>query len=355
MQPSLFTLYREKVAISYFYTFVFNNVIAFFLSGIGFSTSLTTGLIFSHCIGFSICTLILIAYRFIRDKSTLAQIAIIILAILNGALFGFLLASLICDKPLPIAMNDNFTKLLQTLYISLICGLILSYFLIQRSKVKAAEKQMQHERLVRISAEKKTLEARLRMLQAQIEPHFLFNTLSNIISLMDHDHQRAKDMLMDLNSFLRASLAASRQGATTIGREMKLMGFYLNLFKVRMSERLDYSIDVQDHILDATLPPMLIQPLVENAIKHGLEPKLEGGRIDIHATLANGNLRIEIRDTGNGFQSDNRAGFGLSNIVERLESMYDKNARLLFKNNHPTGLIAILEVPYDPNKSHHSR
>lgn len=349
MHPNLFAINREKVTTSYFYTIVFNNVIAFFLSGIGFSESLTTGLVFSHCIGISICTLILMTQRLIRNRSTLTQLVVIILAIFNGALFGFLVASLICGKPIPLNLNDSFSKLLQTLYISLMCGVILTFIIIQRSKIAAAENQMQRERMVRIRAEKKTVESRLRMLQAQIEPHFLFNTLTNIISLMDQDTQRAKDMLMDLNSYLRASLTASRQASTTVGREIQLVRFYLSLFKVRMSERLNYSINVQDDILEAAIPPMLIQPLVENAIKHGLDPKIDGGKIDIHAALVNGNIRIEIRDTGNGFNSDYREGFGLSNIVERLESLYDKKARLLFKQNHPEGLIAILELPHEKN------
>jgi sensor histidine kinase YesM len=138
---------------------------------------------------------------------------------------------------------------------------------------------MAREQVRTISTEKQLVEAQMRLLQAQIEPHFLFNTLANVVSLIEPAPQKATLMLEHFIAYLRASLAASRATQGTVAQEAKLLRDYLALLKIRMGDRLQYTIEVDPSLDTAPLAPMLLQPVVENAIKHGLEPKIEGGRL----------------------------------------------------------------------------
>ena len=136
------------------------------------------------------------------------------------------------------------------------------------------------------SAGRLLAEAQLRALQAQIEPHFLYNTLANVVSLIDTQPARARHMLERFIDYLRASLAASRQERATLGAEAEMIGAYLDVLGVRMGERLRYRIEMPDVLRASPIAPMLLQPLVENAISHGLEPKVEGGEIVLRAACA---------------------------------------------------------------------
>jgi LytS/YehU family sensor histidine kinase len=192
------------------------------------------------------------------------------------------------------------------------------------------------------------------LLQAQIEPHFLFNTLSNILSLLDSDLEKGKSMLTDLIQYLRTTLSKTRNDTTTIDGEMEIIRAYLNIFKIRMGDRLQYHIDIPDNIKDIPFQPMLIQPLVENSIRHGLEPEIQGGEIWIRGTPDGDILRIEITDTGAGLYENSHPGMGIENIRERLKSLYGDKGRLILKENQPSGVKAILEVPYEPDQGYHS-
>lgn len=122
---------------------------------------------------------------------------------------------------------------------------------------------------------------------------------------------------------------------------------YLNIFKIRMGERLAFSIDVPEALRAILFPPMLIQPLVENAVQHGLEPRIEGGEISISASALPGRIRIDVADSGLGFHEGSHWGVGLTNIKERLDTLYDGKARLTLEENRPNGLLATIEVPHD--------
>jgi LytS/YehU family sensor histidine kinase len=154
-------------------------------------------------------------------------------------------------------------------------------------------------------------------------------------------------MLLDFTRYLRTSLVKSRGQHTTLGHELEMIGAYLNIFKVRMADRLKFSLKLPDHLKDVAFPPMLLQPLVENAIKHGLEPKVEGGEIRVEAEEENGLLRLAVVDTGMGIHGDYHSGLGLDNVRERLESLYDHRARFILEENQPCGVRAILEVPHE--------
>ncbi len=235
--------------------------------------------------------------------------------------------------------------LTSTAVISVLISALLARIYIGRARQAEAEAERQRE-LARIELlEKQALVSNLRMLQAQIEPHFLFNTLANVVSLIDAAPTQAKQMLEDFIAYLRASLSATRAEQLTLRQEMELIRAYLRLLELRMDARLRWRIDIPDALLDMPFPPMLLQPLVENAIRHGLEPNISGGRIDITATQNAGTLRIYISDTGLGLGATVREGVGLSNVRERLTSLFGAAGRLTLADNVPNGTQAIIETP----------
>jgi signal transduction histidine kinase len=198
-------------------------------------------------------------------------------------------------------------------------------------------------------------EARLRTLQAQIEPHFLYNTLANVVSLIGSEPGRAKHMLERLIDFLRASLSASRAEQATLGAELDLAAAYLDLLAVRMGARLRWRIEADEACRALPIAPMLIQPLVENAVMHGVEPKVDGGEIVVRAASAGGVLRIEVSDDGVGLGSGAPrpgGGVGLSNLRERLRSLHGRQdrlpgAQLQLLENQPAGVTSRLLLPLD--------
>ncbi|MCA1786556.1 MAG: histidine kinase, partial [Desulfobacteraceae bacterium] len=200
----------------------------------------------------------------------------------------------------------------------LVFGVPITYFFMARERLAASEQQIREEKIRRLKMEKEAAMTSLRLLQAQIEPHFLFNTLSNILSLMDTDVDRARQMLMDLNEYLRISLDRTRQEMVTLSRELDLVRRYLNIFKIRMGSRLHFEITDLTGMPDLPFPPLVVQPLVENALKYGLEPKVDGGKITIDCRLAGRDLVISVSDTGMGLDDTGaRAGVGLNNVSRR--------------------------------------
>jgi hypothetical protein len=198
---------------------------------------------------------------------------------------------------------------------------------------------------------RQVVEARMAAMQAQVEPHFLFNTLASIDHLIETDPARASQMQKNLIALLRASMPSMRDaspGAHNLGREMAVIRPYLEILKVRMEDRLQTHIDVPDGLLSAEFPSMMIQSLVENAIKHGLEPKAEGGKLEVSAQIVHGMLAVTVADTGLGFGRAATAGtgVGLANIRERLKLLYGDRASMVVADNVPSGTVVTLAVPY---------
>ncbi|MBV8271535.1 MAG: histidine kinase [Cupriavidus sp.] len=203
---------------------------------------------------------------------------------------------------------------------------------------------MAREQVRTISTEKQLVEAQMRLLQAQIEPHFLFNTLANVVSLIEPAPHKATLMLEHFIAYLRASLAASRSTQGTVAQEAKLLRDYLALIKIRMGDRLQYAIEVDPSLDAAPLAPMLLQPVVENAIKHGLEPKIEGGHLRVGLERRGPRMLATIEDDGMGFRPKAGAGVGLSNLRERLAVLYDGDAHVRIEERSP-GTAVLIEIP----------
>ncbi len=261
-----------------------------------------------------------------------------------GVAVGFSFASLLFGWGLAAWLKDPGT-VLQILVVSLVVSIVLTVIFSWRERDARAEMTLAHERERAERREREAVLANLRALQAQIEPHFLFNTLANVVSLVDADPAKAKRMLESFNRFLRASLAATRTESTTLGAEGELLAAYLDVLQVRMGARLRYAIDVPVDLHAFAMPPMLLQPVAENAIVHGLEPSVAGGEVAIRARREAHGVAIEISDTGAGFGAATRGGTGLTNLRDRLRALYGERASLTIGERPGGGALVTMRVP----------
>ena len=207
--------------------------------------------------------------------------------------------------------------------ITLLAGLAGSYWFYTRNKSEYLLGRMRE-------AERHAQEARLKMLETQLEPHMLFNTLANLRALIGVDPPRAQQMLDHMIAYLRATLDASRATTHPLESEFERLRDYLELMKIRMGPRLHYTLDLPPELATVRVPTLVLQPLVENAIQHGLEPKVQGGRIEVRARREGARLLVEVNDTGvgNGSGPSTGKGFGLAQIRDRLRSLHGDGASL---------------------------
>lgn len=194
--------------------------------------------------------------------------------------------------------------------------------------------------------EKELTVAKLNLLHAQVEPHFLYNTLASAQYLTRSDPARADEMLGHLIQYLRHSLPRTEDSLSTLGEELERALAYLEILRIRMGSRLSLQIDVPENLRATPLPPMMLQTLVENAIKHGLEPRSGGGMVWILARRDGANVAVTVADDGEGFGSQpGGTGIGLKNVRERLRLLYDNDASLAVVANFPNGVAATITVP----------
>lgn len=217
---------------------------------------------------------------------------------------------------------------------------------------KRAEGQAEAAHIVaeRATLQRQISEAKMQVMQAQVEPHFLFNTLASVEYLIETDPPRASAMQRRLIQYLRAVLPQMRDNtvATTLGREADMVRAYLDLLKMRMEERLQIDFSIPTGLRSAAFPPMMLQSLVENAIKHGLERMAEGGTLTVFGEIIDNRLRVTVSDTGLGFgvTPSDGTGLGLQSIRQRLLLLYQGQAALEIAPNQPCGVRASIEVPY---------
>ncbi len=271
--------------------------------------------------------------------------ACLVIAIININLSADFSSINLSFDHLPLSTEAE-SAVLTVILTSLSYVVIVSWIYFMEEKQFITETEIIAEQNRKTQTEKRTTETYLKLLQAQIEPHFLFNTLTSILSLSDTDLNKAKIMHKNFMQYLNTALGKTRQCVTTVGQEIELIKSYLDIFKVRMGDRLHYSIEAEDGVKNLPFPSMLIQPIVENAIKHGLEPKIEGGEIKIKVTAHKENILCwQIEDTGLGMYEKSNPGTGLSNIIERIEMLYDGKGVLKLTENKPSGVKVIMEVP----------
>lgn len=215
-----------------------------------------------------------------------------------------------------------------------------------RQKDALARHQALEFALERSELERQAVDARLHLLQAQVAPHFLFNTLANVQALVDSGSSQASSVLGSLISYLRAAVPRLGEADTDLGQELELARAYLQLMQMRMPDRLQFGIDIDGRLLALRCPPLSLLSLVENAVRHGIDPSEVGGRIDIEVRRVDDRCRLRVRDTGIGLQPDSRGlGTGLSTLRERLRLAFGDAASLRLSAVEPHGLCADIELP----------
>jgi sensor histidine kinase YesM len=303
-------------------------------------------LLVSNCIGFSIHGLMGGVFGWMmsrgfgkRPRWQRAAVAIVLMVL--GIFIGYTIAFAILGRNFA-ALLTSYPRFAFSMLLIGLLGCVL-WILIMDGQTRRIRAQAEE---ARYNAERQRLAAQanaseLRALQAQIEPHFLFNTLANVLALIDYEPQTAKLMLDAFIQHLRMSLDISRKSHATLGTELELVTTYLKLLEIRMGRRLRYEIDCVDDLKQAQLAPLLLQPLVENAVKYGLEPKLEGGCVTIRAKRNGDALIIDVIDDGVGIGNRSTAksggGFGIANVRERLRSLYGADATLDIRANNQAG------------------
>jgi two-component sensor histidine kinase len=275
-----------------------------------------------------------------------AAVALVACAIAGGWFFGNHVAGYLCKTyglyPPGWTPTDAKADLRNSILITVISGIAGSYYFYSLGRGTYFERQM-------AEARKHVDEARLKLLETQLEPHMLFNTLANLRALIGVDPNRAQAMLDHMIAYLRATLNASRATSHSLQAEFDRLQDYLELMAIRMGPRLKFTLDLPGALAQAKVPSLLLQPLVENAIQHGLEPKVAGGEIRVSVRREGEEVVVEVCDTGVGLSGDALAwakGFGTNQVRERLATLYGSRAGIEFGNVDAGGCRVIIHYPY---------
>lgn len=271
-----------------------------------------------------------------------------IVSVVIGYFVGVRIGDLLLGvRYMPITIAHDARMVTMSLSVALVPAGFLTYVFYARNRM--AEIELRAE-----TAQRTAAESQLKLLESQLEPHMLFNTLANLRVLIGHDPQRAQGMLDHLIAFLRATLAASRAGSQPLSTEFARIADYLALMQIRMGPRLKIQLELPDELASCEVPPLLLQPLVENAIRHGLEPKVSGGRVVVSAQREAAQLVLTVRDTGVGLDAEAQHGarFGLQQVRERLATLYGEAGTLALRPalNDEDGTLAVVTLPY--SRSH---
>jgi signal transduction histidine kinase len=295
------------------------------------------------CVGYTSMVLFTVAGN-IRQRRVPRE-AMQVAAIVVGSFLGTVLATLLKFRDVRTMFTERLAGVSITMGLGIGFGCVVVAMFILREKAARDREYLMRAEAERHQLEKNVLEARLALMQAQVEPHFLFNTLANVQHLVETDPPEASRVLESLIKYLRAALPQMRESVTDLGRELDMARAFLEINRVRMGSRLNFAIEVPDALKRHAFPPMMLISLVENAVKHGVDPCCECGTITIRAAEAEGRLRVSVEDTGEGIKPKKGGGVGLANIRERLKALYGGAARLVIEEREPHGVVASIEVP----------
>ena len=305
-------------------------------------------LVFSECVGLTMVACVLLLRRtrqFARLAPTTRWLLTGVIAIPTGYFVGHQIAFLLLGEPMRMVGREHLS-MIPIIFTVLVGGLGLHHY--------ATREQLAKEAAARSEAQRLAVESQLRLLRAQLEPHMLFNTLANLRSLVREDVERAESMIDQLIVYLRSALAASQTESVALSREFAQLRAYLDIMSLRMGPRLAYRLDLPASLEETMVPSMLLQPLVENAIKHGLEPKVGPGSIEVVACATSSGIEIRVSDSGLGLPADEDAGpsarpanpnYGLQHVRDRLRAVYGPAARLSLERRDPTGVCAVVRIP----------
>jgi sensor histidine kinase YesM len=293
--------------------------------------------------GFAIAYCVNVAQPWDRRR----PLPVLALAVALGALIGVVLVIAVKGYAWDyvLARRSVFAWNIVTAFAN---GLFVSLFFLVKQREARAEAALHKAEAARHLASRQAVEAELKMMQAQVEPHFLFNTLASVQYLTETDPPQATRLLGHLLGYLRAALPQLRSSATTLGQEVALAESYLGIMQARMGPRLAVSVDVPESLRAHPFPPVMLITLVENAIQHGVEPAAAGGRITIRARTIESRLAVEVVDTGAGIAPDAPPaghGVGLDNVRQRLAALFGSEGRFRLESGDAGGAVATLEIP----------
>src|SRR5258706_4045863 len=294
-----------------------------------FTNTLFDLLLIALCIGYISMVLFTIATNL--RESALRREARQLLAIIIGSFLGTVLAGLMRGMNLSQMLTERLWGASMTMSMGIGVGVVVVGAAMIRERQARDEARLHRAEAERQQLEKNVLEARLQLMQAQVEPHYLFNTLANVQHLVETDPPAAARMLDSFIRYLRAALPQMRESVTNLGREIDMARAFLEINRVRMGSRMTFSIDVPESLKERAFPPMMLISLVENAVKHGVDPCCECGSITIRAAEAEGRLRVLVDDTGEGIKPKKGGGVGLANIRERLKGLYGPSTRTVIQ------------------------
>jgi hypothetical protein len=300
-------------------------------------------LVSALCVGYTSMLLFTVAGN--MRQSRLPREVVQVGAIVVGSFVGTVLAGIVKGRDIRHMFSERLEGVSITMGLGIGFGCVVVAWYILREKHARERERMMRAEAERHQLEKNVLEARLALMQAQVEPHFLFNTLANVQHLVETDPPEASRVLDSLIKYLRAALPQMRESTTNLGRELEMARAFLEINRVRMGSRLQFAIEVPETLKTHAFPPMMLISLVENAVKHGVDPCCDCGTITIRAREDEGRLRVSVEDTGEGIKPKKGGGVGLSNIRERLKALYGTSARLVIEEREPRGVVASIEVP----------
>ncbi|MCW8329914.1 histidine kinase [Photobacterium sp. SDRW27] len=266
--------------------------------------------------------------------------------VVGGTLFLGTLHAMMWSVWYPV--QDGGNDFFSLVGFSLFFSTLIYYFFYNREKALLYESELRQARLTQAEQEKALVVSQLQVLQSQIEPHFLFNTLANLQVLIDADPNKAKQLLVRLTELLRISLKKSRREWIMLGDEIDLLDAYLGIQSMRLGDRLTYRLVIDDDVdKQWDIPPHMLQPLVENAVFHGIEPREEGGEVAVFISCHQERLLVEIKDNGVGFEGaplQHGHGVSLDNIRQRLKALYGEKAYLSISAPESGGVTTRIEL-----------
>ena len=355
-----FRRWPRSVTRDVIYTVIWNSLFAVFFTGLAVlfdsrawsSKTMWVNFVFAQAIGFVIYGGFVLGDRVLpgmHQRGPGARTAYYAGIAIVGVFIGYGLAGLVLGLNNFPAWFVSVRGAGSVLMLSLIITGILLLIFLPRERAARAEAAYAREQARVAAAERTAVLAQMKLLEAQVEPHFLYNTLAHVVSMIDTEPATAKRMLDRLIALLRATASAAGGSETvTLGAQVELVRAYLDILALRMGARLRWSVDLPRELEALPLPAALLQPVVENAVKHGLEPQLAGGDVAITARREGDRLTLTIADTGAGFSATRSAdstGLGLANLRARLATLYGAAARLEIEDNAPVGARVTLVIP----------
>lgn len=291
-----------------------------------------------------IWTLIVLSFYLFKPTGLIQRLSVAIGSYIAGiASFHFVFALIIGGNPLPYRGN---TQLDQIFVLAVLTGVwpVVLYFIEER--LMRTEMAFVKEKTERLSSERRLTENRLNLLQAQVEPQFLFDTMESISDYFESEPEKAKKMQMYFIQYLRATLNKTRESKTMLEQEIEMVRSYLEMYSITLGQRLEYRIDMEPDLDGMHFPSMLLHPVVRCSVKNSIERSDSGGAINIDISRVDNTVCLRVEDNGRGSAKEESVKAEMAEVEERIHTIYGDRGSLVLGDSHPSGLNVIIKVPY---------